>query len=352
MFIAPQRTRLWGYRAQLLVGRGRRKWKIQDAKFNQVLKGLDFLHPLTSQLQFFSSISHNCLFNCPFWINIIFLMFSASSWSVVYTFKDSCLLFPPLPQWLELSASFSASLLGFHCREFGELKEKTVLCLWCLRPSAWADSCPIRTTRPTLSVVLTLFPKSQTSLQTLIMSFQVEESTDILCGGSLAGSSAFLACTCFYHRTQEFRWKSLELPICWSVPLAFGFPEAKDLLNTALQLSNSYSARLPPSRCSANICLVVNWTKVSVDKDESCNNVCGKDSPPGKIKTEKVYALLPTLEAIVLNLLLSDPLPEWSQDNSIPVFPTALMESLSSASMQSILWRNFCTKEITYERQK
>lgn len=111
MFIAPQRTRLWGHRAQLLVGRGRRKWKIQDAKFNQVLKGLDFLHPLTSQLQFFSSISHNCLFNCPFWINIIFLMFSASSWSVVYTFKDSCLRFPPLPQWWELCLLFCLSLM-------------------------------------------------------------------------------------------------------------------------------------------------------------------------------------------------------------------------------------------------
>lgn len=141
------------------AGRQSSKWEIQATDFNQVLKGLGFPHPLNWQPQPFSSASHNCLFNCPFWINMIFHQLPVGWFSTLSETHAYSVLFHPrgcnfLPPFL--------SLLNFHCREFGELEENSILCLVCqgeggdLIPRA--DSWPRWATRPTLPVVLMLFP--------------------------------------------------------------------------------------------------------------------------------------------------------------------------------------------------
>lgn len=171
------------------------------------------------------------------------------------------MLFPPSPQCLEPSATFSAWFLGSHCREFGEWR-KRLFCVcgaWGLVPGT--DSCPIRATRPALPVALTLFLKPQTSLQTLIMHFWVEKSTGTLCVQSLAGSSAFLTCIYFHHNT----WVSFEITgivhllihtsRLWS-------PWSQRSSEHISLTEHLFSARLPPSGCSTNICLVVHWAKV------------------------------------------------------------------------------------------
>lgn len=46
---------------------------------------------------------------------------------------------------------------------------------------------------------------------------------------------------------RQIAFQITELSTCWSEPLDCGLPEARDLPNSALTLSTSYSARLPPS---------------------------------------------------------------------------------------------------------